>query len=69
MAGESYWLRTEGHHTDSSGSGPANLYVNRATHTEIHTAVGDTLRELDLPRGGFCGDATTLKPGNPFWKP
>lgn len=61
MATENYWLRTEGHHADGSGIGPADIRIDRATHVEIHRSVGEALRDLGLPTGGFCGDATTLK--------
>ena len=52
------------HHSDCSGEGPGDLYVDRLTHETIHQTNAQVLRELGIPTRGFCGDSFTLKSNN-----
>jgi hypothetical protein len=52
------------HHSDCSGEGPGDLYVDRLTHEIIHQTNAQVLRDFSIPARGFCGDSFTLKGNN-----
>jgi len=52
------------HHSDCSGEGPGDLYVDRLTHEIIHQTNAQALRKMGIPTRGFCGDSFTLKSNN-----
>lgn len=68
---EEYTPKEEGHHSDCSGQGPADTWIIRPGHEQIHfdnaTAVKSLLEKTKGFRKGFNGDPFTLKIGNQFY--
>jgi hypothetical protein len=59
--------KEEGHHCDGSGIGPADTWIIRHGHEQIHSDVAEACRMLGEKIKGFYGDPTTLKLGNKFF--
>ena len=52
------------HHSDCSGKGDGDIYIDRYTHEIIHQENARVLRDHGYPTRGFCGDSFTLKCNN-----